>query len=401
MPRKKTMGRGANGNGSIRKITTTQNGKEYTYWQARYTEGFDPGTGKQIQRSITGKTQKEVAQKLKQATFDIDSGTYTAPCKLTVGEWLDIWTKDYLTAVKPRTADSYKTIVDVHLKEAVGKMRLDALKTHDVQRFYNALQKETQERTALSAKSIINIHGVFHKALQQAVDLGYLRINPASSCKLPRVQRKEITPLDNEEISRFLAVCKGHRYEVLYLVTLFTGLREGEALGLKWDCIDFSNGTILVNKQLQKERRGSGEYHLVSTKNGKSRRITAAALVMDLLKRQREQQANWKRNAGEAWEESGLVFTNEIGHHLSAQTVYLHFKSLAKEAGCPDRRFHDLRHSYAVACLQNGDDIKTLQENLGHHTAAFTLDVYGHVTEKMKKDSAERMQRFIESVSVQ
>ena len=87
MPRTKT-GKGAGGAGSIRKITTTKNGKTYTYWQGRYTEGFDPSTGKQIQRSITGKTQKEVAQKLRQITASLDDGTYKAPCKLTVGELL-------------------------------------------------------------------------------------------------------------------------------------------------------------------------------------------------------------------------------------------------------------------------------------------------------------------------
>ena len=103
MPRAKT-GKGAGGAGSIRKITTIKNGKTYTYWQGRYTEGFDPGTGKQIQRSITGKTQKEVAQKLRQITASLDDGTYKTPCKLTVGEWLDIWTQDYLGGVKASTA---------------------------------------------------------------------------------------------------------------------------------------------------------------------------------------------------------------------------------------------------------------------------------------------------------
>ena len=85
IPRTKT-GKGAGGAGSIRKITTTRNGKAYIYWQGRYTEGFDPGTGKQIQRSITGKTQKEVAQKLKRVTLDIDNGVYHAPCKLTLAQ---------------------------------------------------------------------------------------------------------------------------------------------------------------------------------------------------------------------------------------------------------------------------------------------------------------------------
>ena len=91
MSRKNENKKGANGAGSIRKITTTRNGKEYTYWQGRYTEGYDACTGKQIQRSIAGKTQKEVAQKLRQITAEIDAKTYVAPCKLSVAEWMAVW----------------------------------------------------------------------------------------------------------------------------------------------------------------------------------------------------------------------------------------------------------------------------------------------------------------------
>lgn len=93
------------------------------------------------------------------------------------------------------------------------------------------------------------------------------------------------------------------------------------------------------------------------------------------------------------------MFTNEIGAHLSPHTLYHHFKRIAASIGMPDARLHDLRHSYAVAALQAGDDIKTVQGNLGHHTASFTLDVYGHITEQMKQDSAARMERFIKDVS--
>lgn len=399
MPQKNGSGRNAAGTGSIRKKTITRDGKQYTYWEARYTEGYDPGTGKQIQRSVTGKTQKEVAQKLKAATAAIDAGSYKAPSKMTVGEWLDIWQQDYLGSVKPRTVDSYRTTVDTHLKPAFGAMKLEALPTHEIQRFYNNLQKGQGPKAPLSPKTIRNIHGVFHKALQQAVELGYLRTNPATACKLPRVEKTEIKPLDSEAIEKFLDTIKGHPYESVYVVTLFTGMREGEVLGLTWDCVDFDKGIITINKQLQKERRGTGAYHLVSPKNGKGRRITPARTVMEVLKAQQQKQAEWKRLVGEAWEGSDFVFTDPMGHHLSAQTVYLHFKKLAAKAGYPEARFHDLRHSYAVAALQSGDDIKTVQENLGHHTAAFTLDVYGHVTEQMKQDSADRMDRFIRRIS--
>ena len=123
--------------GTIRQKTVTRNGKEYPYWEARYTVGFDPGTGKQIQRSITGKTQKEVAQKLKAATAALDTGTYAAPCKMTVGSWMDIWGTDYLGGVKPYTVADYTANIRNHIKPALGAVKLEALNTHTIQGFYN------------------------------------------------------------------------------------------------------------------------------------------------------------------------------------------------------------------------------------------------------------------------
>ena len=116
---------------------------------------------------------------------------------------------------------------------------------------------------------------------------------------------------------------------------------------------------------------------------------------MDVLRQQRRKQNEDRLRAGGAWENDwNLVFTNELGGHLCAPTVYNHFKRIVKEIGLPDVRFHDMRHTFAVLSLQNGDDIKTVQANVGHATAAFTLDVYGHVSQKMQKDSADRMQSY-------
>ena len=122
---------------------------------------------------------------------------------------------------------------------------------------------------------------------------------------------------------------------------------------------------------------------------------------MEILKRRRVKQAQQRLLVGEAWESENppgvvnLVFSNEIGGNLSQNTIRTNFKEIVAAMGIPNARFHDLRHSYAVTSLQNGDDIKTVQGNLGHATAAFTLDVYGHVTEQMRQDSADRMQAFI------
>ena len=396
MPNRKTT-RAAQGAGTVRKKTVTRNGQPYTYWEARVTTGRDPGTGKQIQKSFSGKTQKEVREKMQSVAVAVNEKTYIEPSKLTLGQWLDIWEAEYLGDIKPLTLASYKRTVKNHIKPALGAIKLQALSAHEIQGMYNAAQRGDKP---LAPKTIKNLHGVTHKALQQAVELGYIKFNPADACKLPRAEKRDIKPLDEQQIKAFLQIISGHKFEYLYLVTLFTGMREGEVLGLTWDCIDFKAGTVLINKQLIKNRDEAGEFELASTKNGKSRKITPAPFVMRILKDQQQKQLEERFRAQGAWcNDWNLVFTDELGGHLSAVTVYNNFKRLAKQAGFPEARFHDLRHSYAVAALQSGDDIKTVQENLGHHAAAFTLDVYGHVTERMKEDSAARMEAFINGVS--
>lgn len=389
------MAKSAKGSGTIRKKTVARAGKEYTYWEARYTEGWDTGTGKQIQRSVTGKTQKEVAQKLKAATAAIDAGTYTAPNKMTVGEWLDIWSAEYLGNVKPYTVVAYKGIIKNHLKPAIGAVKLECLTTNTIQKFYNSL---SSAEPPLSAKSIKNVHGILHKALHQAIMLGYIRFNPTDACVLPRIAKKEIMPLDEIQTAAFLKAIKGHRFETLFTVDLFTGLREGELLGLTWDCVDLERGAIIMNKQLQREKKKQGKYVFAPLKNDKSRVVTLAPWVVQLLSNHKIKQDEKRKSMGEMWEESGFVFTDDLGQHLAIHTVYKDFKAIAAAIGSPSTRFHDLRHSYAVAAIRAGDDIKTVQGNLGHATASFTLDVYGHVTDQMKQQSAARMENYIQSI---
>ena len=414
MPRKSNT-RAAQGSGTIRQRADGTR-------EARFVVGHDPGTGKPVRKSVYAKTQKEVRQKLAQAVAAVDNKSYREPCKMTLGEWLDIWVDTYLKDVKPRTLKIYQDDIRLHIKPYLAAVKLNELDTHTVQRFFNTLLrsgkrvpkrdkegkivkkdgKTVYEGAPLSSKTVKNVHGVLHGALRQAVVNRYIPINPADGdfCKLPKIQKQEIKPLDEVQIADFLKAIHGDRFEELFLVTLFTGLRQGEVLGLTWDCVDFDNGTLLVNKQMQlHQEQGIKAYQLVPTKNSKSRTITAAPSVMSLLRRRRAIQAQQHLEAGPLWQDSDLVFTDELGRHLTKSSVYRSFKKIVAAIGRPDARFHDLRHSYAVAAIRSGDDIKTVQGNLGHATAAFTLDVYGHVTDQMKQASAARMEAFIKSVS--
>lgn len=380
------MPRNANGSGSIRKKTVTKpNGKSYIFYEARVTVGYDPATGKQKQKSITGKTQTEVRCKMSEMIFEVDHGTYTDSSKQTLSQWLDAWLETYVKGtVKPYTLDSYTSLCNTHLKPALGYLRLDQIPPVQIQTVYNDLYRSGK----LSAKTIKNLHGVLHMALDRAVRLGLISANPTDLCELPKAGKRDITVLEQSDVAKLMDIWHGDRFERIYLVTLFTGMRQGEVLGLTWDCVDFKLGGIYVNKQLTKTQQVGGEYCLAPTKNSQSRFIFAAPTVMELLRAQCIEQQG-KPN------EWNLVFTNEIGGHLTHRTVYKGFKASVRALGLDDVRFHDLRHTFAVASLEAGDDIKTVQENLGHASAAFTMNVYAHASQRMKQRSASNMEHYI------
>lgn len=413
--------RRAKGTGTIKKRTVTRNGRDYEFWEAAVTIGYDPGTGRQLRKTYTGKTQKEVREKMQAAAVAVQDGDFFEPSKITLGAWFDIWLRDYCGDKKYLTVKQYKSMTETHIRPALGAVKLCKLTPPQIQGFYNELQrtgrtiKEKDEATGkaavrqepLSAKTVRNIHGIMSKALSTAVDVGYIKSNPAERVTLPRVEKKQIKPLTDKQVKAFMTACTGHEYERVYKLILFTGLREGEALGLTWDCVDFAAGTLRITKQLQKRPERDGGYTFAPLKNDKARTITAAPFVIQLLREQYRAQTEQRLRAGEAWQgwqsaqerKTGFVFTRDTGRYLDVTMVYKEYKKLAAQIGAPGSRVHDLRHTFAVLSLQNGDPIKTVQENLGHATAAFTLDVYGHVSEKMKEDSAARMQAYIEALA--
>jgi len=381
----------AKGGGTIRKKTVTRNGKEYTYWEARVTTGRDPGTGKQVQRSFSGKTQKEVREKMQAAAVEVNQGTYTAPSKLTVGQWMDLWASDYLGAVKPSTVRNYRDLIRLHIKPALGAVQLQDIHAHTVQNFINSIDR--------APATVRLICGVLSAALEKAMELGYIPQNPVKRCTLPRKEQKEIHPLDDGELAALLGAAEGGEIEHLITVALFTGMRMSELLGLTWDCVDYNSGTITVNKQLAPpEQRKAGEV-FTTPKSHKSRTVAAAPSVLEALKAQRRRQIENQLQAGSMWDNAhNLVFTNVTGGLIPQRDMERRFRAVADAAGLGGMRFHDCRHTFAVNALRAGDDVKSVQGNLGHATAAFTLDRYGHFTETMRQASAARMEGFIKNV---
>lgn len=383
--------RAARGAGSIRKRTHIRNGKTYTYWEARITTGQDPVTGRQIQRTFSGKSQKEVRERMQAVAVEVNRGLYIAPSKMTLGEWLDIWTAEYLGGRKFNTVRIYKGNVERHIKPVLGEVGLADLHPHTVQAFINRLD-------GLAPSSVRMVHQVLNLALGRAMALGYLSGNPAAHCVLPKRAQREIVPLEDDQATALLAATRGGELEYFITAALFTGMRLSELLGLTWSSVDMERGTVTVDKQLSRFEVLEDEV-FTSPKNGRSRILTPAPSVLAALRAQQRRQAGMRLAAGAAWNNlHGLVFTNPWGRYLFPQYINKHFRMLTAAAGLEGVRFHDLRHTYAVNSIRAGDDIKTIQCNLGHATAAFTLDRYGHFTERMKQESAARMEAFMKTV---
>ena len=375
--------RRANGEGNIRK-------RDDGSWEARILIN-----GKS--RSVYGRTQTDVRKKLTEIRNDLDNDEYLEPNDTSLKEWLEIWQDEYLEDVKQSTADRYKSCIRIHIIPALGEIRLLDLRASTIQKFLNQCKKAE----GLSEKSVKNIRLVLHKALDQAIEDDRLKKNPCDRAKVPSYDEPpaEMRPLKDNEVPLFLNAIKGNPYENIFYVALFTGMRESELIGLTWDCIDFDKGTIHLYRQLKRTRERGGEYVFTSLKNKQSRTFGVPSNVLDVLRKTKVKQAEWRLKAGTSWHnKDDLVFTDNLGRHVATHTVWKQFKKKAQEIGIPEMRFHDLRHGYATLALQNGVDVKTVSNNLGHATTAFTMDRYGHVTETMMRDSADKMQRFIESL---
>lgn len=379
-----------NGSGSV---TKRSDGR----WQAQYVSGRDPKTGKLTRHTIYGKTKQEVAEKLRAATSKIDNGTFQEPRKLTVEEYAKEYMENYVSALAPLTQVAYEKNLRIHILPALGKKKITELTRREVQSFISSLGNKGKN---LAPKTIRMIHGTLHALLAAAKRDEIVMRNVSDDCTLPRITQTRAKAITTVQLKPFLEAIKQDKFYYVFFLGIFSGQREAEILGLRWDDIEWDTDSIVVRQQLQiVPKTKPAQYKLVPPKENKQRRIVLAKSTMEILRRQRTKQQKQKLRAGALWDnEYDLVFTNEFGKPLHHFAVYDHLKRILKECGMEGYTFHSLRHSFATISLENGDDIKTVQENLGHHAASFTLKTYAHISDQMQKNSAARMERLISSL---
>jgi integrase len=360
-------------------------------WCAQVNLGYV--NGKRKRKYLYGDTRAEVAKQMTTILRDVQQGIPVATERLTVAAFLDRWLEDYVKpSVRPSTYADYETTARLRLKPALGRIGLTRLTAQDVQKMMNeGIRAGMPVATIRHARLILGI------ALGRATKWQLVAINAASLVEAPRTEQSEVRPLTPEQTMKLLKSIRGDRLEALYTVAVAIGLRRGEALGLTWDCIDFDAATLTVRFQLQRIDKALVR---VEPKTARSRRTVALpSVVVDALRRHKIRQLEERLLAGSRWQDSGYVFTTTIGTPLDGRSVTRFFADALTRAELPHVRFHDPRHGCATLLLMRGASLRAIMETLGHSQIAVTANIYAHVGETIKRETAAMMDAALSTES--
>jgi integrase len=374
------MKKRSNGEGSIRK---KKNGR----WTATLTVGHD-AQGKQKRVYFAGKTQAEVRDALERAKADRGQGVLVENANLSFKAYFAQYLEFKRTTVRYNTHRSLEYLGRVHITPRLGKLPLSKLTALNVQAFVTGLVRDGKGPHVVSGAL-----RVLKMALRQAVRWELIGRNPADNVKAPKLEREEMKVWTREEASRFLRVTEGHRLYAVFYLALITGMRKGELVGLRWEEVNFAASSLTVKNNLI---RMDGKLTLQPPKTASSRRVIHLPPdAIKVLEEHRTRQELERAALGEVWQESGMVFTSEIGTMLDPSNLSGFFKRLITRAKVTEIRFHDLRHTCASLLFRHGVPAKVVSDRLGHANVGFTLQVYTHIYDEQRREAAVPMMEML------
>ncbi len=372
-------------------------------WHGRVSMGTRDD-GRPDRRHVRGGTKAEVLRKVRDLEKARDAGTARKPGRAwTVEQWLTHWVENIAApVVRENTLAGYRVAVRVHLIPGVGAHRLDKLQPEHLEKLYVRMQKNGS-----AAATAHQAHRTIRTALNEAVRRGHLARNPATLAKAPRLADEEIEPYTIEDVRRILAAARSRRNSARWAIALALGLRQGEALGLRWTDVDLKAGSLIVRRARQRPRyvhgcdgtcsqaragycpdRKPARAETADTKSRYGRRTVGLPNeLVSLLIRQRDEQAREREAAGQLWREGGWVFATPTGAPVNPSTDYHEWKRLLKAAGVRDARLHDARHTAATVLLVLGVAQRAVMGLMGWADGSMAAR-YQHITDRVRRDVA-------------
>lgn len=370
--------RAANNMGTVRQRSDGR-------WEGRYTAS----DGKQ--HSVYALTQPACTAALRAAMNDVDNGIWQKPSMMTVSEWLEIWIKDYQGDNSELTVLKYRSITKNNFVPTIGAVKLTKLSPVHIRRFLTAMKAKD-----LSQVTISNYLRILKTALNAAVEAKLIKESPAANITVSRGKVKAFHVVDKSMFSAFIKSANETRYGNELAFLLYTGLRVGELRGLQWSDVDLKNETLMVKRQLHNKSQTT--KRITTPKYDEERTIYLPKAAVAVLKDQRIKQNEQRLAAGDKWVDNDvchdLIFRMETGVEHGEKTIADAVRYVGSAIGIPDLHPHDLRHSYAIAALRSGADVKSVQHNLGHKTSSMTVDIYAAYSEDAGKESAQKLSDY-------
>lgn len=305
-----------------------------------------------------------------------------------IEQWLEVAKPTIAVATYASYCSMVKRVIAPYFRER--RITLQGLTPKDIQDFY------LEKLKTVSASSVIHYHANIHRALKHAVKLDLIPTNPADKVDRPKKDRFIGSFYDAEEVNKLFEVSKGTKLEFPILFGAFYGLRRSEALGLKWDAIDFENDSITIRHTVTSVTL-DGKVQLVAADTTKTksslRTLPLVPFVKERLLVLKKEQENNRRLCGRSYHKqyAGYVCINEMGDLIKPHYVTEQFPKLLDANGLRRIRFHDLRHSCASLMLANGVPMKQIQDWLGHSDFSTTANIYAHLDYSTKLSSADAM----------
>ena len=363
-------------------------------WEGRIVVGHKEN-GRPIFHYALARTQKDLLDKLHRDMELYQDVELTEDSRMTLGQWLDRWMEDYAAdTLRPNTLRSYEQYIRCYIKPCLGDKVVSRVTAQDVQKLYTKLKREGRVHDhpeyghELSDTMVRRIHAMLHRCLRDAETAHVIPRNPAAGAALPKADHSPKQILTREQTQAFLTAVDGSEvWRDFFYTELTTGLRRGEICGLMWQDFDERAGTLKIVRSVNTPK--AGVLEIGETKTDRGRRTIR--LPPSTAARLRER----KKHAVSQW-----IFPEPLAPEkpVRPSAAYYWMKRILREAGLPQIRFHDLRHTFATHALTSGVDAKTLSGILGHTNASFTLDTYTHVTPDMQRAASGIVGGFLENL---
>lgn len=343
--------------------------------------------------SFTASTRAECHDWLRKMLNQMDQGMTLQGRNVTLNAFLNDWIAVKKNILRLNTGIQYERLIALYVQPKLGKIKLKDLNLQVINQFYQSLVN-----SGIGISSIGFTHKILHAAFEYGVVNGIIGRNPCHGATVPRMKRKEMQILDEQQVGLFLVAASNSRYKTLYHLAVTTGMRISELRGLFWSDVNWIRGTISVNRQIQDIRQNGTVLGEPKTRSG----IRAILLGETTLRELREQRIRIEEESKTChrWQDDRLIFPSSVGTPFELSHVHKDFVKVLNAANLQRIRFHDLRHTAASLMLNHGVPALIVSKILGHSNPSVTLNIYAHSTLDMQGQAASIMDEIVTPILV-